>query len=323
MVTSNADAQGGSIIAKPSRALRTEGFPPPPTSSSTRPSLKVHGPPTATRSKVPAPKARAARRAVARGGLGPRCQAGPPLKRSRTLPSVRNSADTGGRGASACPARNTTAAAVARPAHALRRGQRLRLPRSRSHDAISTPVQGRGSTAAQGRAAARTHVLSNSHSPAPTSLAAAGAAEGSHASAAHSPKPPASKGPESGTRIRFTKGPTREARPNTAIHSGHNAAATATLIRSKATAALRSPGHDAGAALSAPSPAQMMAAQAPTLMTALGDRADAGSVTSMTAAAKVSAADAAVSRPSARPASAAASITHALTHGGSAPAIMV
>ncbi|MBI2789237.1 MAG: hypothetical protein HYX59_11190 [Elusimicrobia bacterium] len=245
------------------------------------------------------------------------------MKRSRTLPSVRNNADTGGRGASARPARNTTAAAAARPAHALRRGHRLRLPRSRSHDAISTPVHGRGSTAAQGRAAARTQVVSNSHSPAPTSFAAAGAAEGNHASAAHRPKPPASNGPESGTRIRFTKGPTREARPNTAIHSGHSAAATATLIRSKATAALSSPGHDAGAALSAPSPAQMMAAQAPTLMTALGDRAAAGSMTSMTAAAKVSAADAVVSRPSARPASAAASITHALTHGGSAPAIMV
>jgi len=67
----------------------------------------------------------------------------------------------------------------------------------------------------------------------------------------------------------------------------------------------------------------MIAAHAPTLMTALGDRADAGSATSMTAAAKVSAADAVVSRPRPRPASAAASIAHALTHGGSAPAIIV
>jgi len=323
VVTSNADAQGGSIIAKPSRALRTEGFPPPPTSSSTRPSLRSQGPPTATLWRDPAPRARAARRALARGGLGPRCQAGPPLKRSRTLPSVRNSADTGGRGAKARPAAKTSAADARRAAHARLRGQRLRLPRSRSQDAISTPVHGRGSTAAQGKAAARTHVLSNSHSPAPTTFAAAGAAEGTHASAAHRPKPPARSGPESGTRIRFTKGPTSEARPNTAIHSGHSAAATAKLISSSATAALRNPGHDAGAARSAPLPAQMMAAQAPTLMTALGDSADAGSRTSMTAAAKVSAADAVVSRPSARPASAAASITHARTHGGSAPAIIV
>lgn len=236
---------------------------------------------------------------------------------------MRNSADTGGRGAKARPAAKTIAADARRAAHARRRGHRLKAPNKRSHEAISTPVHGRGSTAAQGQAAARTQVVSNSHSPAPTSLAAAGAAAGSHASAAHRPKPPASKGPESGTRIRFTKGPTREARPNTAIHSGHSAAATATLISSRAAAALRKPGHDAGAALSAPSPAQMIAAQAPTLMTALGDSADAGSSASMTAAAKVSAADAVVSRPRARPASATASITHALTHGGSAPAIMV
>lgn len=245
------------------------------------------------------------------------------MKRSRTLPSVRNSADTGGRGAKARPAAKRRPAQAARATHARRRGHRLRLPSSRSQDAISTPVHGRGSTAAHGKAAARTQVVSNSHSPAPTSFAAAGAAKGTHASAAHRPKPPASSGPDSGTRIRFTKGPTSEARPNTAIHSGHRAAATATLISSSATAARRTPGHDAGAALSAPLPAQMIAAQAPTLMTALGDRADAGSVTSMTAAAKVSAADAVVSRPSARPASAAASMTHALTHGGSAPAIMV
>lgn len=123
--------------------------------------------------------------------------------------------------------------------------------------------------------------------------------------------------------MRLTSGPTSEARPNTAIHSGHSAAATATLIRNRAAAARARRGQDAGAARSAPLPAQMIAAQAPTLMTALGDRADAGSRTSMTAAAKVSAADAVVSRPRARPASAAASITQARTHGGSAPAIKV
>lgn len=176
MVTSNADAQGGSIIAKPPSALRADGFPPPPTESSTRPSRRSQGPPTATLSRDPAPRAREARRALARGGLGPRCQAGPPLKRSNTLPSVRKSADTGGRGAKARPPAKRSAAHAASAAHARRRGQRLRLPRSRSQEAISTPVHGRGSTAAHGKAAARTQVLSKSHSPAPTSFAAAGAA---------------------------------------------------------------------------------------------------------------------------------------------------
>jgi hypothetical protein len=323
VVTSNADAQGGSIIAKGPEPLRTEGLSPPPTVISTRPSRKVHGPPTATRSKGPAPRAREARRALARGGLAPRCQAGPPLKRSRTLPSVRNSADTGGRGEKARPAMKRRAAQAARAAHARRRGQRLRLPNSKSQEAISTPVHGRGSTVAHGKAAARTQVLSKSHKPAPTILAAAGTAAGHHASAAHSPKPPASNGPDNGTRTRLTSGPTSEARPNTAIHNGHSAAATATLIRSSATTARNDPGHDAGVARSAPLPAQMIAAQAPMLMTALGDRADAGSVTSMMAAAKVSAAEAVVSRPRARPASAAASIIQARTQGGSAPAIMV
>lgn len=323
MTTSNADAQGASIIAKAPCALRTEGPTLPPTRSSTRPSRSVHGPPTATRSKAPAPRARAARRAAARGGLSPRCQAGPPLKRSSTLPSVRNSADTGGRGASARPAAKTRAAAASRPARARGRGQNVNPARKRSQAEISAAVHGLGSTAAQGRAAARTQVRSKTQRPAPASLAAEGAANGTQASAAHSRKPPASSGPDNGTRIRFTNGPTREALPNTASHSGHSAAATATLIRKSAAAARASRGQDAGAAPSAPPPAQMIAAQAPTLITALGESADAGSRTSMTAAAKVSAADAVVSRPSARPASAAASITHARTHGGSAPAIKV
>ena len=236
---------------------------------------------------------------------------------------MRNSADTGGRGARARPAAKT-ASAPARSAPAARlRGQSDSPPSSRSQEAISAPVHGLGSTAAQGRAAARTQVHSNRRSPEPTSRAAAGAAAGSQASAPHRTKPPASSGPDSGTRTRLTSGPTSEARPNTAIHSGHSAAATATLIRNSAAAARASPGQDAGAARSAPPPAQMIAAQAPTLMTALGDSAAAGSSASMTAAAKVSAADAVVSRPRARPAIAAASITQARTHGGSAPAIKV
>ncbi len=121
--------------------------------------------------------------------------------------------------------------------------------------------------------------------------------------------------------MRLASGPTSEARPNTEIHSGHSAAATATLIRNNVAAARASPGHDSGAAFSAAPPAQMIAAQAPTLITALGDSADEGSETSMTAAAKVSAPDAVVSRPSKRAASAAVSITQARTHGGSAPVI--
>ncbi|MDD5302666.1 MAG: hypothetical protein PHS14_06090, partial [Elusimicrobia bacterium] len=217
------------------------------------------------------------------------------MKRSKTLPSVRNRAETGGRGSSARPRENTRTEPVRRTAIARFRGQADSAPRSRSQAAISAPVHGRGSTAAQGRAAARTQVRSKIQSPAPTSFAAAGAAAGSHASAAHSAKPPASRGPDRGTSMRFASGPTSEARPKTAIHSGHSAAATAALIRKRAAAARASRGQPAGAARSAALPAQMIAAQAPTLMTALGDSADAGSTRSMTAAAQVSAADAVVS----------------------------
>ncbi len=236
---------------------------------------------------------------------------------------MRNSAETGGRGLSARPSTSAAAAPQSRPAATRFRGQAV-SPASRSpHAAISAAVHGRGSTAAHGRAAARTHVRSKSHSPAPASFAAAGAARGSQASAAHNAKPPARSGPDSGTRTRFANGPTSEARPNTAIHSGHSAAAMAALIRNSAVVARASLGQAAGAARSAAPPAQRIAAQAPTLMTALGDNADAGSASSMTAAANVRAADAVVSRPRARPARAAASITQARTHGGSAPVINV
>jgi len=192
-----------------------------------------------------------------------------------------------------------------------------------SQATISAAVHGRGSTAAQGSAAARTQVRSKSQRPAPTSLAAAGAAAGSQASAAHSAKPPASSGPDSGTRIRFANGPTSEARPNTESHSGQRAAATAALTRKRVAAARASRGQEAGAAFSAAPPAQMIAAQAPTLMIALGDSAEAGSTASITAAAKVSDAEGEVSRPSARPVSAAASMIQARTQGGSAPVIKV
>ncbi len=203
------------------------------------------------------------------------------------------------------------------------RGHSVRPARSSAHAAISVPVHGRSSTVAQGSAAARTQVRSKIHRPTPTSFVATGAAMGSHASAAHSANPPASSGPDSGTRMRFANGPTSEARPKMDIHSGHSAAAMAALIKNNATPARARLGQAAGAARSAVPPAQMIAAQAPTLMTALGDNADAGSTASITAAAQVSAADAVVSRPRARPKSAAVSITHARTHGGSAPVIKV
>lgn len=67
----------------------------------------------------------------------------------------------------------------------------------------------------------------------------------------------------------------------------------------------------------------MIAAHAPTLMTALGDSAEAGSTASMAAAASVSVAEPVVSRPSACADSAAQSMIHARTQGGSAPVIKV
>lgn len=260
---------------------------------------------------------------MAHGGFGPKCHAGPPLKRSRTLPSVRNTADIGGLAAKARPSVSTKSAPLSMDATARFLGQAPNAPSSRSQAAISAPVHGRGSTAAQGRAAASTQVRSKIQSPAPTSFAAAEAATGNHASAAQSAKPPASSGPDSGTRMTFANGPTSEARPNTASHSGHSAAAMAALIKNKAAAARTNLGQPAGVTRCAALPAQMIAAQAPTLMTALGESADAGSMRSMTAAAHVSAADAVVSRPRTHPESAAASITQARTHGGSAPVISV
>lgn len=295
--------------------------PGPPNIISMSPSFRRHGPPTATRSSAPAPSARAARRDLARGGLGPRCQAGPPLNRSSTLPSVRHTAETGGQGANARPRPKARNAPHASARRARRSARKVSAASRRIHDAISTPVHGRGSTAAQGKAAARTHVRSKIQRPAPTSFAAAGAAAGTQASAAHSKNPPASKGPDNGTRMRLAKGPTREALPNTAIHNGHKAAAIATLMTNRAAVARRGAGHEAGAARSAASPAQRIAAQAPTLITALGESADAGSINSIAAAATVSAAEAVVSRPRVRAADAAASITQALTQGGSAPVI--
>lgn len=121
----------------------------------------------------------------------------------------------------------------------------------------------------------------------------------------------------------LTSGPTKEARPNTSIHNGQSATATAMLPKKTTAPARAKLGQDSGTALSAALPAHRMAAHAPTLITALGDSAEAGSTRSRTAAAKVSAAAPVVSRPSPRAVSTAASMTQDRTHGGSAPAIKV
>ena len=205
----------------------------------------------------------------------------------------------------------------------MRRGSASTAPASKIQAAISTPVQGRISAAAQGNAAERRQVCSNSASPAPTTRAVTGASAGTHASAAHNAKPPPSSGPDNGIRIRLSNGPTSETRPNTATHSGSSAAATATLARSKAAPSRNRRGQESGIRRSAAAPAQMIAAHAPTLMTALGDSADAGLTTSRTAAVKVSVAAAVVSRPAARDRSAAHSMIQARTQGGSAPVIKV
>lgn len=245
------------------------------------------------------------------------------MKRSSTLPSVRNSAATGGAGVSARPKTKTQALAASRPALALRRGRASTAPTSRIQAAISTPVQGRMSVAAHGKAAERRQVCSKSARPAPTSRAVAGASGGSHASAAQRAKPPPSRGPDNGIRIRLSSGPTSDTRPNTATHSGSSAAATATLANSKAAPSRARRGHRSGKRLSAVPPAHTIAAHAPTLITALGDSAEAGSHSSMAAAAKVSVAAAVVSRPKTRAQRAAPSMIHARTHGGSAPVIKV
>ncbi|MBI4061581.1 MAG: hypothetical protein HY403_09140 [Elusimicrobia bacterium] len=91
---------------------------------------------------------------------------------------MRNRAEIGGRGARARPDPSAISAPPSSAALARRLGQAASAPKTDSQAAISAPVQGRGSTAAHGTAAARTQTRSNSQSPAPTSLPAAGAAAG-------------------------------------------------------------------------------------------------------------------------------------------------
>mgnify|MGYP001598008139 CR=1 FL=1 len=311
------------IIAKEPPSLRTAGPRGSPTRSSILPNLRVQGPPTARRSRVPAPVARAARRATARGGCEPKYHAGPALNRINALPSVRKRAATGARGVIIHPAAKVKTAPTANAELARRLGQATIAPNRIIHAAISVPVQGRRSTAAPGIAAALTHVLSKIHSPAPTRRAATGTNHGHQASAAHTINPPASKGPDNGTRIMLTTGPTSDTRPNTPVQRGHKAAATAKPVKNRIAIVRAGPGQDEGTTFSTAGPAHRMAAQAPTLINALGDRAEAGLSASMTAAASVNAAPAVVSRPATRATIMAANMTHARTHGGSAPAISV
>jgi hypothetical protein len=121
----------------------------------------------------------------------------------------------------------------------------------------------------------------------------------------------------------LTIGPTRETRPNTSIHNGHSAAVTAKLPKKTTAAARARLGQDSGRTRLAALPVHRIAAQAPTLIMALGDNAEAGSTMSRTAAANVNAAAPVVSRPRKRAVIMAASITQDRTHGGSAPAIKV
>lgn len=218
---------------------------------------------------------------------------------------------------------STAAAQKSSARHRRRRGQASIAAKNKHHAAISDCVHGRSSTAAHGNAAAHAQVRSKIQSPASTTCAAMGARLGSQVSTAHRAKPPVSNGPDNGIKMILTSGPTSEARPNTAIHNGQSAAVTATLPKKTTAPARAKPGQDSGTARSAALPAHRIAAQAPTLITALGDSAEAGSTASKTAAAKVSAAAPVVSRPRARAESIAASITQDRTHGGSAPAIKV
>ncbi len=123
--------------------------------------------------------------------------------------------------------------------------------------------------------------------------------------------------------MRLTRGPITDARPNREIHSGKSAAATARLPASRAAASRARRGHSSGRSSAQRPLVQRMAAHAHALMTALGDSAAAGSSARPAQAASSSAEDAVVSRPSARPAVRAASMSHARTHGGSAPAANV
>lgn len=74
----------------------------------------------------------------------------------------------------------------------------------------------------------------------------------------------------------MTTGPTEDARPKVAAHKGHNAADTATLCPRRTAPARNGAGQRSGTEASSFGENAMIAAQAPTLIKALGDNAAAG-----------------------------------------------
>ena len=268
------------------------------------------------------PKTRAARRAAAPGGRAPRYSASPPLKRTKAEPSESTSAESAGAGVARDPARQALANRNS-PADAARRGQTSSAASADAQDAGSSPLQGRTSTDAHGRAAAWKQTLSKTRRPHSTPAPAAGATAGSQASAPHSRKPPANSGPDRGTRTILVSGPIKENRPNTSAHSGANATATARPAANTPAAPRTRKGQRSGRTRSTRALAASTAAHAATLIMPEGESAPAGSSRSSAAAAAVRQADAGVSRPSRRASTAAASISQARAHGGSPPAIKV
>ncbi len=290
---------------------------------SARPNLTVSVRPTSARTIGAAPKAAAARRAPESGGRGPTNHAGPPEKRTRAAPGLRarNTTDTGGGGCNRRVPPHSVNADAARTAERRRRGQARPAESASAYAASSNGRHGLSSTAAHGRAAARSQTQPNAESPASAAFAARGAAAGSRESHAHSAPPAPIKYAASGTSARLASGPITEPRPNTAAYSGHSAAAIARLIPAKAHAARTGFGQRLGADASKRRATASKAAVPPKLIQAPVDSAAAGSHASMRTAAKVKVAEGVVWRSSTRATAAEESMSQERTLGGSAPAI--
>jgi hypothetical protein len=162
---------------------------------------------------------------------------------------------------------------------------------------------------------------SNSARPRSAARAAHGAAAGKEKSIAHSAAPVPISAAATGTSARLASGPISEPRPNVAANKGQRAAAMARLIPASVRAARAGRGHERGAEASSLRATDKTAAVPPTLMSAPGESAAAGTAASRTAAANVSVADGVVERSRARADAAAASMSQARALGGSAPAI--
>lgn len=271
----------------------------------------------------PAPKAAAARRAVASGGRGPTNQARPPLKRKSAVPRGLDRKATltaGGRARTLPPPQNARQAAASTAARR-RLGQDQTAASARAYDASSTPVHGRSSTVDQGQAAARRHIFSKSPSPKSASNAAGPAARGTRASSPQSARPAHKRSPASGTSATLASGPTSEALPKVAAKSGHRAAVTARLAPDRTRAPRAARGQCRGAAASRRGAAVNRAAQAEKLISAPGESAASGPQARRAAADRVSAAEVVLCRSSRRAALPADSISQARRLGGSAPAI--